>query len=63
MRHVPAIALGALLLVAPADSAARASASTARVPAVSRTGTLPDVVLIVSHGTRGSLNTCAHCVL
>ena len=52
MRHVAAIALGALLLVAPADPAGRASAATARVAAVSETRAPPDIVLIVTDDQR-----------
>jgi N-acetylglucosamine-6-sulfatase len=52
VRHVAAIALGALLLVAPADPAGRASAATARVPAVSETRAPPDIVLIVTDDQR-----------
>ena len=52
MRHVAAIALGELLLLASAGPAARASTATAPVPAVSESATPPDIVLIVTDDQR-----------
>src|SRR6185436_19623739 len=52
VRHVAAIALGALLLLVPADPAAWASTATAPVSAVSETAAPPDIVLIVTDDQR-----------
>ncbi|HEX5627741.1 MAG TPA: sulfatase-like hydrolase/transferase, partial [Actinomycetota bacterium] len=52
MRHVTAIALGALLVLVPADPAARASTAIAPVSAGSERAAPPDIVLIVTDDQR-----------
>ena len=52
MRHVAAVALGAILLVTPVAAGVPASAANARASAASETGEPPDIVLIVTDDQR-----------